>query len=58
MDLPTWPPGAVAYFPVSAPTPTCSSAVPHGRQGDGELCGVAVEIPTTVEIAVRPDQGR
>ncbi|MDA0961445.1 MAG: acetamidase/formamidase family protein, partial [Proteobacteria bacterium] len=24
----------------------------HGRQGDGELCGVAVEIPATVTVQI------
>jgi acetamidase/formamidase len=52
MDLPDMAPGAVAYFPVQRPDAHLFIGDCHGRQGDGELCGVAVEMPATVEIVV------
>ncbi len=52
MDLPDMAPGAIAYFPVQRPEAHLFLGDCHGRQGDGELCGVAVEIPATVEIAI------
>lgn len=52
MDLPDMAPGAIAYFPVQRPEAHLFLGDCHGRQGDGELCGVAVEIPATVEIRV------
>lgn len=52
MDLPDMAPGAIAYFPVNRDEAHLFLGDCHGRQGDGELCGVAVEMPATVEIAV------
>jgi acetamidase/formamidase len=52
MDLPDVAPGAIVYFPVSRDAAHLFLGDCHGRQGDGELCGVAVEMPATVEIAV------
>lgn len=52
MDLPDMAPGAIAYFPVSRREAHLFLGDCHGRQGDGELCGVAVEMPATVEITV------
>lgn len=52
MDLPDMGPGAIAYFPVQREGAYLYLGDCHGRQGDGELCGVAVEIPATVEIRV------
>jgi amidase len=52
MDLPDMAPGAIAYFPVSRPGGLLYVGDCHGTQGDGELCGVAVEIPTTTTLHV------
>ena len=45
-------PGAIAYFPVQTKGAYLFLGDCHGRQGDGELCGVAVEIPSTTTIQV------
>jgi amidase len=50
MDLPDVAPGAIIYFPVQRPDAYFYVGDCHGRQGDGELCGVAVEIPATVTL--------
>ena len=52
MDLPDMAPGAIAYFPVQTAGAYLFLGDCHGRQGDGELCGVAVEINSTTTIQV------
>jgi amidase len=52
MDLPDVAPGAIAYFPVQTEGGYLFLGDCHGRQGDGELCGVAVEIASTTTIQV------
>jgi amidase len=52
MDLPDVAPGSVMYFPVSRKDAHFFIGDCHGRQGDGELCGVAVEIPATVVVQI------
>jgi amidase len=52
MDLPDVAPGAVVYFQVNLDGGYLYLGDCHGRQGDGELCGVAVEIPSTTTIQV------
>jgi len=52
MDLPDVAPGAVIYFPVQRDSAHFFIGDCHGRQGDGELCGVAVEIPATVTVQI------
>jgi acetamidase/formamidase len=52
MDLPDVAPGAVMYFPVQRSGAHFFIGDCHGRQGDGELCGVAVEIPATVVVQI------
>ncbi|MFN8830422.1 MAG: acetamidase/formamidase family protein [Labrys sp. (in: a-proteobacteria)] len=52
MDLPDVAPGAVVYFQVNLDGGYLYLGDCHGRQGDGELCGVAVEIPATTTIQV------
>jgi amidase len=52
MDLPDVAPGAIAYFPVQTKGAYLFLGDCHGRQGDGELCGVAVEIASTTTIHV------
>ncbi len=52
MDLPDVAPGAVVYFPVHHKDAYLYLGDCHGTQGDGELCGVAVEIPSTTTVQV------
>ena len=52
MDLPDVAPGAIVYFPVQTKGAFLYLGDCHGRQGDGELCGVAVEIPSTTTVQV------
>jgi amidase len=52
MDLPDVGVGAVIYLPVNAPGALLYLGDCHAAQGDGELCGVAVEHPTTTTVQV------
>ena len=52
MDLPDVAPGAVVYFPVHHEHAYLYLGDCHATQGDGELCGVAVEIPSTTTVQV------
>jgi amidase len=52
MDLPDVAPGAIVYFPVQHEGGYLYVGDCHGTQGDGELCGVAVEIASTTTLHV------
>jgi amidase len=52
MDLPDVAPGAILYFPVQHEDAYLYLGDCHGTQGDGELCGVAVEMAATVTLQV------
>jgi acetamidase/formamidase len=52
MDLPDVAPGSVMYFPVGRKDAHFFIGDCHGRQGDGEFCGVAVEMPATVVVQI------
>ena len=52
MDMPDVAPGAVVYFPVHHREAFLFLGDCHARQGDGEVCGVAVEMPAHVTIRV------
>ena len=52
MDLPDVRPGAVVYFPVRKEGAYLYVGDCHAAQGDGELCGVAVEHPTVTTLTV------
>ncbi|WP_180899883.1 acetamidase/formamidase family protein [Martelella soudanensis] len=52
MDLPDMGPGTVTYLPVRSPGARLFIGDAHACQGDGEVCGVAVEFPTTTTIRV------
>ncbi|MCF7700907.1 acetamidase/formamidase family protein [Loktanella sp. M215] len=52
MDCPDVAPGAIIYFPVQRDEAHFFIGDCHGRQGDGELCGVAVEIAATVTVQI------
>ena len=52
MDLPDMGPGTVTYLPVRSPGGRVFIGDAHACQGDGEVCGVAVEYPTVTTIKV------
>ena len=52
MDLPDVGVGAVIYLPVNAPGALLYLGDCHATQGDGELCGVAIEHPTVTTVQV------
>ena len=52
MDLPDTAPGNVIYLPVRAAGGFLFLGDAHAAQGDGELCGVAVEHPSETTIVV------
>jgi amidase len=52
MDLPDIAPGAILYFPVHHRDAYLYLGDCHATQGDGELCGVAVEMASTTTIQV------
>jgi acetamidase/formamidase len=52
MDLPAMGPGTVTYLPVRVPGARLFIGDAHACQGDGEVCGTALEIATTTAIRV------
>src|SRR6266478_8416608 len=52
MDLPDMGPGSVTYLPVRSPGGRLFIGDAHACQGDGEVCGVAVEYASTTTIHV------
>jgi len=52
MDLPDVAPGAVIYLPVNHEGALLYLGDCHAIQGDGELCGVALEHPTHTTVQV------
>jgi len=52
MDLPDVGPGAIVYFPVHSKGALLYLGDCHAAQGDGELCGVAIEQMATVTVHV------
>ena len=52
MDLPDMGPGSITYLPVRSPGGRLFIGDAHACQGDGEICGVAVEYPSTTTIKV------
>ena len=52
MDLPDVAPGSIIYLPVNKAGGYLYLGDCHAIQGDGELCGVALEIPAIVELQV------
>jgi acetamidase/formamidase len=57
MDLPDVCPGATLYLPVKVPGALLYLGDGHAAQGDGELCGVAVEFATVTTITVNVVKG-
>ena len=52
MDLPDVAPGAVIYLPVNTKGAYLYVGDCHAAQGDGELCGVAIEHPTVTTLRI------
>jgi len=52
MDLPDVAPGAIVYFPVHHAEAYLYLGDCHATQGDGELCGVAVEMDSTTVVQI------
>lgn len=52
MDMPDVAPGAIIYLPVNTAGGYLYVGDCHAIQGDGELCGVALEIPATVVLQI------
>ncbi|NRG16242.1 acetamidase/formamidase family protein [Rhizobiales bacterium] len=52
MDVPDVAPGAIVYFPVHRKDGYVYLGDCHAAQGDGELCGVAVEMASTTTIQI------
>jgi acetamidase/formamidase len=52
MDLPDLGPGSITYLPVRSPGARLFIGDAHACQGDGEICGVAVEYASTTTITV------
>lgn len=52
MDLPDVAPDAIIYLPVNAPGALLYLGDCHAIQGDGELCGVALEHPSVTTVQV------
>jgi amidase len=50
MDVPDVKPGNTVYLPVRAPGALFFTGDCHAGQGDGELCGVALEITARVTV--------
>ncbi len=52
MDLPDMGPGSITYLPVRTEGARLFIGDAHACQGDGEICGTAVEFPSTTTIRV------
>src|SRR5712691_3255548 len=52
MDLPDMGPDSITYLPVRTPGGRLFIGDAHACQGDGEVCGTAVEYPSLTTIRV------
>lgn len=52
MDVPDMGPGSITYLPVRSPGGRLFIGDAHACQGDGELCGTAVEYQSTTTVRV------
>jgi amidase len=58
MDVPDVKPGNTVYLPVWNPGALFYTGDTHARQGQGELCGVALEITSKVTVVFDVIQGK
>ncbi len=49
--------GAVLYLPVEVPGALLSLGDAHAAQGDGEVCGTAIESPMQVTVKLEVEKG-
>ena len=54
----TFPPAPSLYLPVEVAGALFSVGDTHAAQGDGEVCGTAIESPMSVVLDLRPGEGR
>jgi acetamidase/formamidase len=52
MDVPDMGPGSITYLPVRSPGGRLFIGDAHACQGDGEVCGTAVEYQSTTTVRV------
>ena len=57
MDLPDMGPGSITYLPVRSPGARLFIGDAHACQGDGEVCGTAIEYSSTTTIHVELIKG-
>ncbi|PNY28113.1 Formamidase [Tolypocladium capitatum] len=50
--------GATLYLPVQAPGALFSCGDGHAAQGDGEVCGTAIETPMTARLRLTVERGK
>jgi amidase len=58
MDAADVCPGNTIYLPVNVPGALLFLGDGHAAQGDGEICGVAAEVPTTGTLTISVIKGR
>ena len=58
MDIRDLSTGTVLYLPVEVAGALFSVGDTHAAQGDGEVCGTAIESPMSVVARIRPGEGR
>ncbi len=58
MDCPDVRPGSTLYLPVSMPGALFAAGDGHARQGQGELCGTALEIACRLTVTFEVEKGR
>lgn len=58
MDCPDVRPGNTLYLPVSAAGALFSAGDCHANQGQGEVCGVALEIPCKLSVVFGVEKGK
>jgi len=58
MDTPEMRAGVTAYFPVNVPGAMLSIGDGHARQGEGEVCGTAVEAAMSTVVVLDLVKGR
>jgi len=50
--------GTTLYLPVNVPSGLLSIGDGHAAQGDGEICGGAIETPITIDVRLDVERGR
>lgn len=58
MDIRHLGPGARAWFPVAVPGALLSAGDTHAAQGDGEVCGTAIETGSTIRLRIDLEKDR